>query len=179
VVGTVLPKEIQEVLEKTETVESSVEVKATSPKLFVTEDEEIEVEVDVIFNRESGEILSVVIAELEIDVEKIKTIFGYQRSKFVFTRPVYDKLNRYRQRATEFNSEAKLNIINQSKMRDFFLVYHLKDWNIEDENGNKIELKFEPNGSLTDETIDVVYGLHPSILDVVITSFERKLLLVG
>lgn len=176
--GTELPEEIKKALENAD-VKSDAEVKkVTTPKLFITGDEEINVEVDVIFNNVDGDILSVVVAELELDVEKIKAIFGYERYKFVFTRPTYDKLNRYRQKSSEFNQEARVTVINQLKLRDFFLVYHLKDWNIKDENGNKIELEFEPNGTLTDETIDIVYGLHPSILDVVITSFERKLLLV-
>jgi len=177
-IGTELPSEIQEVLDKVDGSESKdVDVKV--PKLFVSDEDNINVEVDVIFNAKTGDILSVVVAEVELDVEKIKSVFGYERYKFVFSRPTYDKLNRYRQRSMEYDAISKVNTINQLKLRDFFIVYHLKEWNIKDENGKGIGLQFEPNGSLVDDTIDIVYGLHPSILDVVITSFERKMLLVG
>ena len=73
-----------------------------------------------------------------------------------------------------YNSEDQNNTINELQLREFFLVYHLVDWNLKDENGDKVPIKFDPNGSLSDETLELIYSLPSSLIDVVLTSYERK-----
>ena len=61
------------------------------------------------------------------------------------------------------------------RLREFFLVFHLVDWNLTDEDGKKIELKFDPNKSLSDESLDLIYTLPSMLLDVVLATYERKM----
>ena len=57
----------------------------------------------------------------------------------------------------------------------FFLVFHLVDWNLTDENGKKVELKFDPNKALSDESLKLIYTLPNTLLDVVLTTYEKKM----
>jgi len=164
------------------TAEQKVEVpkvevkKAMKPKFFVTNEEKINVEIDVLFDKDDGNILSIY-AESEVQEARLSELLGFQKLRFVFTKPSYDKINRYRTRCSEYNTETKTMMVNQLRMRDFFIIYHLKEWNVEDNEGNKIELKFDPNGALSDASLSNVYNLHPSILDVVLNKYESLLLL--
>ena len=58
---------------------------------------------------------------------------------------------------------------------EFFLVFHLVDWNLTDENGKKVELKFDPNKALSDESLKLIYTLPNTLLDVVLTTYEKKM----
>ena len=61
------------------------------------------------------------------------------------------------------------------KLREFFWLFHLNDWNFEDENGKKLELKHDPSGALSDESLELLNQLPANILDVAISVFERKI----
>lgn len=176
-----IPEEVKKAMEKVEKSknEQSEEKPSTSPKLFTKGEDKVKVEIDVLFNKDDGEILSVVMADIGLDLETIEQVLGHQRLWFEFTQPTYDKLNRYRQRSVKYDSAARANVINNLAMRDFFIIYHLKEWNVQDGDGNKIQLEFDKNGAMTDESLDKVYELHPSIIDIAMTAFERKVLLVG
>ena len=60
-------------------------------------------------------------------------------------------------------------------MRDCYVYYHLKGWNLKDEEGNDIEIKLEESGSLTEESREVFFKLTPAIIDIAINEFENKL----
>ena len=68
-------------------------------------------------------------------------------------------------------------IVDRLNLRNFLLVWHLKDWNMTDEEGKKVDLMFDPNGSLSEESLAMVYALSPSLVDVVLTGFEKDILL--
>ena len=44
-----------------------------------------------------------------------------------------------------------------------------------DENGKKVELKFDPNKALSDESLKLIYTLPNTLLDVVLTTYEKKM----
>ena len=57
-------------------------------------------------------------------------------------------------------------------------MWHLKDWSLIDaKTKKKIELKLDENGSLSDKSMEKVYKVHPTIIDVVLTVFEKDVLL--
>jgi hypothetical protein len=62
-------------------------------------------------------------------------------------------------------------------MRNFLLVRHLKDWSFRDRNGEKVELLHKDNGALDDDSIKKVYSVPPTIIDVILTIFEKDILL--
>ena len=74
-----------------------------------------------------------------------------------------------------YNSEDQNNTINELRLREFFLVFHLVDWNLTDEDGKKVELKFDPNKALSDESLKLIYTLPNTLLDVVLTTYEKKM----
>jgi hypothetical protein len=94
--------------------------------------------------------------------------------KFWFSRCPFNKLNRYRSRSMIYNSEDQNNTINELQLREYFLVYHLVDWDLKDENGDKIKLKFDPNESLSDETLELIYTLPTILIDTVLVAYEKK-----
>ena len=174
--------EIKEVKKKEEKMEKKAEVKETkkkivAPKLFFKENDKIEISLDAYHNNETGE-LSFVVPSDNTDFKddtSLNELFNKVVYKFWFTRIPYDKLNRYRSRSMIYNSEDQNNTINELRLREFFLIFHLVDWNITDENGEKIELTFDMNKTLSDESLKLIYSLPSSLIDTVLTTFERKL----
>lgn len=176
----VVVDEIKEEKLKTKKVkeEKKVEIKEETkkkvlPKLFISQDEKVLIEVDCFYNNETGE-LSAALPKEYSSSETFDSIFTKLEHKFWFTRVSYDKLNRYRTRSMIYNSEDKNNTINQLKLREYFWIFHFVDWNLEDENG-KIELKFDPNKALSDESLKLVFSLPSNLLDLVMALFEKKI----
>ena len=152
--------------------------KKVAPRIFFNKDSRIEVSVNGYHNNETGELAFAVPAENEATIDTENTfgeLFTKVNYKFWFTRCTYDKYNRYRTRSLTYNIEDKTNTINEVRLREFFLVFHLVDWNLTDEDGKKIELKFDPNKSLSDESLDLIYTLPSMLLDVVLATYERKM----
>ena len=148
-----------------------------APRLFFKENDRILVTINGYHNNETGELAFVTPEEddtnsLDSSLDGMFTKVAY---KFWFTRCTYDKLNRYRGRSMIYNSEDQNNTLNEIRLREFFLVLHLVDWNITDENGDKIKLKFDTNKTLSDESLKIAYALPPSLLDAALVSYERKM----
>ena len=61
--------------------------------------------------------------------------------------------------------------------RNFILVWHLKDWSLCGKDGKKIELTFEEQGCLSDKSLKQVLSISPSIMDTVLSIFEKDMLL--
>lgn len=147
------------------------------PKLFFKHDDRIEVSVTGYHNMDSGNLALVVPTEESDKEDVLQDLFTKVEYKFWFTRVSYDKLNRYRNRSMIYNSEDQNNTINQLRLREFFLVYHLVDWNITDDDGNKVMLKFDPNKALSDESLEVIYSLPSNLVDMALITFERRMAL--
>lgn len=162
-------EEIQEIKEEVKEVKTTV-----VPKLFMKKDEKIKIEIVGFHSASTGELAFVLPKEYS-DEKNFDNLLIKKDYQFLFTRVTYDKLNRYRNRSIIYNSEDKNNTINQLKLREHFLVFHLVDWNLQDEEGKKIELKFDPNGALSDESLDLIYQLPSNMLDLVLASYEKRM----
>ena len=144
------------------------------PKIFMSKDSKITIALTSYYNNATGEMVMVLPKEYSTD-ESFDNIFTKVEHEFVFTRVPYDRLNKYRTRSMVYNSEDKTNTINTLTLREYLLVYHLIDWNLVDEDGNKIDLKFDPNGALSNETLQMIYQLPPNMLDMVLTNYEKRM----
>lgn len=173
--SAVIEEKIETAVE-TESKEVKTEEKKTvKPKLFYKSDEKVLIAVNGYHNKETGELALVLPVEDESKNETFDNLFIKVEYKFWFSRVPYDKLNRYRSRSMIYNSEDQNNTINEIRLREFFLVFHLLDWNLTDEDDKKIELKFDTNKALSDESLELIYSLPHNLIDVVLTTFERKI----
>ena len=152
------------------------EKKRAAPKIFFKQDSKVEISINGYHNNDTGELAFAIPADdKNTDDDSFGDLFTKVNYKFWFSRCPYDKYNRYRTRSMIYNSEDQNNTINELRLREFFLVFHLVDWNLTDEDGNKIELKFDPNKALSDESLKLIYTLPNTLLDVVLTTYEKKM----
>ena len=150
------------------------------PRLFFKKDERILVIINGYHSNETGELSFVVADENDTNTSEsiINDMFTKVPYKFWFTRCTYDRLNRFRSRSMIYNSEDQNNTINEIKLREFFLMFNLVDWNITDDDGNKIPLTFDTNNALSDESIKLAYSLPSNLMDAALISYERKIGLI-
>jgi hypothetical protein len=87
-------------------------------------------------------------------------------------------MSTYRQRCGVYRREAGQILVDRLQLRNFLLVWHLKKWSLTDSEGNVVEIKLDTDGSLSEESLKKAYGVHASILDVVMTVYEKEILLV-
>jgi hypothetical protein len=164
-----IAKQIKETAQKSKTET----VSRKRPSLFVN-DQNIKIEITVLYSYESGEVLSVFSNTLPID-EHLKEIMGIEELVFEFSKMSYDQLRGYREVCSYIDNNTNALQINSMKMRDCYVYYHLKGWNLKDEEGNDIELKFTETGSLSEESVKQFYALTPAIIDIAINEYENKL----
>ena len=167
-------KEIAEKIKENsdELVEKKIERKR--PSLFVN-DEKIKVEISVLYSYETGEILSVFAHTLPVD-NKIKELMGVEELIFEFSKMSYDQLRGYRDVCSYIDSNTKALQINTLKMRDCYIYYHLRGWNLKDDDGKDIEIKLNnESNSLSEESAKIFFNLSPAIIDIAINEFENKL----
>ena len=150
--------------------------KKVAPHIFFKQDSKVEISVNGYHDNNTGELAFALPADdKDADSETFGESFTKVNYKFWFSRCPYDKYNRYRNRSMIYNSEDQNNTINEIRLREFFLVFHLVDWNLTDEDGNKIPLKFDPNKALSDDSLKLIYTLPSSLLDVVLSLYEKKM----
>lgn len=149
--------------------------KTAVPSFFVEDDDEITIDVDVLFDKGSGKLLSVSRAGL-IDSDQLDTL-GYTLESFTFKPVGYDQMTRYRQQCSEYRRDAGRSIVDPVALRNYLIVWHLKDWSMRDRQGNKIELGFAEKGCLDEKSIEAVYKVNTTLLDVVLTLFEKDMMM--
>ena len=147
------------------------------PAFFVKKASRYMISLDILTSKKDGRIVSVSKTGLGINFKDNFPLLTHTKLDFEFSLPNYEDMTTYRQRSSTYRREAQQVIVDKLSLRNFFLVWHLKDWNITDENGNKIVLNFDPNGSLAEDSLALVYALSPTLLDVVMTGFEKDILL--
>lgn len=161
---------------QTKAAEEKVTAKPpVKPSIFINKAARHRIELDILSNKETGRIVSISRAGTEVDFEEEFPIVAHSVLWFEFSMPNYEDMSTYRQRSGIFRREAQQVIVDKAQIRNFLLVWHLKDWNLEDDKG-KVELKFDENGALSDESLSRVYSLSPSLVDVVLTLFEKEVL---
>jgi len=150
------------------------------PVFFIEGDELSRVEVDILYEKSTGKVKSVSKVELGrlagIDFGSYKHL-AHSVEWFDFSTPNYDDMATYRQRSSSYVTSANRMIIDAVKMRNFLLVWHLKAWSLRGSDGKVIELEHDEDGSLTSATIKRVYSVPATILDVVLSIFEKDVLL--
>lgn len=172
VVEPVKQEEVKQEPEKNEP-----EKKKVAPRIFFKQDSRVEISINGYHNNETGELAFALPADDKSvdDDESFGDMFTKVNYRFWFSRCPYDKYNKYRTRSMIYNSEDQNNTINELRLREYLLVFHLVDWNLTDESGDKIELKFDTNKALSDETLKLIYTLPSVLLDVVLSTYEKKM----
>jgi len=146
------------------------------PSFFIEEDDRHRVELDCLFEKATKRITSVTRSGVGIDFAKYKSLH-HTEEWFEFSVPDYEDVSKYRQRSTVYRQNSGVPVVDSVQVRNFLLVWHLKDWSLRDRNGEKVKLEFEDAGSLTDESVRLVYSLPSAIIDVMLTILERDVLL--
>jgi hypothetical protein len=147
-----------------------------APSFFIDEEKHHRIEVDILCSRKDGQVLSVSRVGLGIDYDEFQYL-THVKEWFEFTIPTYEDMSSYRQRCGIYRAEAQQVLIDRLQLRNFMLVWHLKDWSLRTPDGKKVELVHDQNGSLGDESMKMVYKTHTTILDVVLTILEKDVLL--
>lgn len=140
------------------------------PSFFIDKNQ-IQINVYVIYNTLDGSILSV--SPNSLDNQFIQGIdqIGY---KFVFTKPNYQQVSRYKQLAMYWDNIAKKTIVNPFKMRNYVILNHLKRWqNVTNELGEEVKLQIDIDNTLTQQSLDLVYSVNSAIIDCVMKQFQR------
>lgn len=145
------------------------------PSFFIEDDDRHIIKVDCLFDKKTKRVTSVSRHGLDIDFTKYKYL-KHRLESFAFSVPDYEAVSKYRQRSIVKRDGSEV-VVDGVQLRNHLIIWHLKDWSLCDKNGEKVELTFEENGALTDESIKKVYSLPNAVLDVVLTIFERDVLL--
>ena len=140
------------------------------PNFFIDKNQ-IEINVYVVFNTIDGNILGVSTNSISDTF-----IYGIQQIdyKFIFTKPNYQQVSRYKQLSMYWDNIAGKTIVNPFKMRNYIILNHLKRWqNVTNELGEQISLKIDIDNTLTQQSLDLVYTVNPAIIDCVMKQFQR------
>lgn len=148
------------------------------PAFFVKGDDTEVIEVDVLTHPVNGRVVSVTKSGYGIDFERDFGYFVHSVLRFEFSVPNYIQLAEYRRRCTSLDNDTEKPVIDRVRLREFFLVNHLRKWNLVDTTGKEIPVTFDQNGLLSDVSLAVAHSLVASILDVVFTVFEKDVLLI-
>ena len=155
--------------------EESQPKKTIVPKLFFKKDERIEIAINGYHDAKTGEFMFGVPIDGSETEENDSDSYICVKYHFWFSPCKYDALARYRSYSMIYNREGENNTVNLIRLREFFLVNNLIDWDLKDENGDKIMLEFDTNKSLSKKSLDVVYLLPANLLDLVLICYERKI----
>jgi len=148
------------------------------PNLFVEDEDIIEIEVEVLFDYKDGKVFSVARKGL-LSTAISEESLGLARVEYkaVFSPVNYDNLTMYRRAAQFYDPQSKTMVINRQTMRNVIFVNHLKEWNVPGRNGQVVKLDHDDeNGTLTVECANRIFKAIPSLIDVIMTIFEQKLM---
>jgi hypothetical protein len=146
------------------------------PSFFVLPTDRYRLELDILFDKKTGKITSITRRDLNVDFSQFQ-YFAHTVEWFDFSIPSYEDISTYRQRCSIFRRDAGKVLVDAIQMRNFLLVWHLKDWSLRGSDGKKVELKTTEEGALDDETIKKVYQVPATLIDVILTHFERDIIL--
>ena len=160
-----------------EKIETAPIEKIVRPSYFTKKSDKHRVEVDILSSRGDGHIMSISRTGMGLNFVQDFPFMFHEVAWFEFSLPNYEDMSTYRQRSASYRREAQGVIVDKLQLRNFILIWHLKDWSLTDSDGNKVELKHEENGSLTDESVAKVYAVNPTLVDVILTILEKDVLL--
>ena len=153
--------------------------KKVRPKLFRSSNEDIKITIVGYYNGETGE-LEFAFPENSIDDDYSESPNNMivQKNTFIFSRVTYDRLNIYRKKSGQYNAIDKSTTIDFIKFRDLLWTFHLKSWDLKDDEGNDVIINHDADGTLSDESQRKLWDVPSMILDIVIQMFENKLNLI-
>jgi len=146
------------------------------PSFFIEEGDRHRVQVDILYNPTNGQIVSISRSNLGLDFSAF-TALKFSSEWFEFSIPSYEDMATYRQRSSSYRRDANKVLVDGIQLRNFLLVWHLKDWSMRDRAGQKVALDFAATGALSDESVKRVYKTLPTLVDVVLTILEKDILL--
>jgi len=146
------------------------------PSFFIQSTDRQRIEIDVLFDKKTGKLTSFSRTGLGLDFTQFE-YFGHTVEWFEFSIPTYEDITTYRQRCSVYRREAGKMLVDSVQIRNFLLVWHLKDWSLRGADGKKVELVHTDEGALNDESIKRVYKLPSALLDVLLTAFEKDITL--
>ena len=143
-------------------------------KLFVQPSKLTDFHVYVVSSPDTGEIVSITGKPYPDDALK-QGKFIQEDLVFRFSRPSYEQVSKYRQLSLVFDKGSDSTVVNPGRMRELLLMFHLKEWNLTDEDDKPIKLSFDPDDSLSLQSLAVVKSLSFTIVDVLMTMYEKKI----
>jgi len=152
---------------------SDQDTKVVRPKLFCKQEERLVIKVTVVFDTENGEVFRVVEDGLISD-DMIPDGFAKVTCSFSFLPVSYKHYSVYKRTSLILSDNNEAMLIDKLKMRALIMLNHLKDTDVVDDEGNKIELVFDVAGNISADSLDKLYNIHPSIIDNVIDQLETK-----
>lgn len=143
-------------------------------KLFVRPSDLIDFHVYAVSSPDSGSVVS--ISGKPYPEETVKQGgFVQEDMLFRFSKPSYEQVSKYRQLSLVFDKGADSTVVNPVRMRELLLMYHLKEWNVTDEEDKPIALSFDPDESLSVQSLNTVKSLDFTVIDVLMTMYEKKI----
>ena len=146
--------------------------KAPAMSLFIEDNATISIDIDVFTNNSDGTLA--LVRKADGTIPEINGI-THNKETFVFDYPKYDQIVDFRSACSVFVGGSFKT--DQVKFRHMLILNNLRDWTLKDKEGNKIKIDKEVGEMIGDETIKLVTKLPSGIWDVVMTNFEKKLLL--
>ena len=146
------------------------------PSFFIQPTDRYRLELDVLFDPKTGRVNSISRRDLNLDFSQFQ-FFTHTVEWFEFSIPSYEDISIYRQRCAIYRKDAGKVLVDAIQMRNFLLVWHLKDWSLRDASGKKAELKQNSEGALDDDSMKKVNAVSPTLIDVILTNFERDVIL--
>ena len=150
-------------------------VQAVTPKLFVNKNKMENVNVQVIYNPFDGEVLSVTRLGT-LNLEAIEGM-GIAKYTFKFNPVTYEQALLYRRMSSTYDTDLKDTVVNRLQMRVYLLINHLRETDMPDENGQPMKIEIDPKtNGLSADSLKKLYDTIPTLLDVVLTIFEKRLM---
>jgi len=146
------------------------------PSIFIDPEERIKVGVDILFDPENGRPLLMISNKLE-DKEADLTFLRRVHEQAEFSHPTYNDVVTYREASMSWDKESRQFLADPVKMRIQFIRYHLKSLTLKDKTGKQLELKFDENDALTADCMKTIGKITPSLMDLILSEFERETLL--
>lgn len=159
-----------------EEITKKEEKKKAKPNLFMKPNDRIKIALDVMIDNETGEVASVASKTLDLNIASLSELYYNLEVVFEFSKVNYEQLTMYRKRSSSYNSASRQMIVDRLKVRDHLIYYHLKAWNLKDDNGEIIPIKFDGD-MLSSESAELFTNLSPSIVDITLNEYETKMAL--
>ncbi len=142
------------------------------PSVFCDEEITHDISVDIYFDPAQKNSIVAVRKSDSTEVTELKK----KTEVFTFSQPKYDSLMDYRQSSSVFVGGSFR--VDPIKFRQMLLLKNLIGWTVKGKDGNIVPIKKdEEGGFLSDDSIVYLNKIAPSVLDVVMALYEKKLLL--